>query len=138
MHDAGSDEVSQVVGLEVEPVAEGSVFSSSHLCSDGLVLLRLLLGALLPVHLGYDDWSVEVSVGALRLLDEFHEAVDYLAYFRVFVHSIYRRQCLKPFIHVAVVEWWSVALSLFLSGCYEEVVPAMSRVRLPCLPHALH
>ena len=128
MHDAGGDEVSQIVSLEVQAVAEGSVLARAHLSSDGFVLLGFILGGLLPVHLGYDDRSVEVSVGALRFAYQFHETVHDFAHLGVFVYCINGSECLKPFIHVTVVEWWSVAFSLLLAGGDEEIVPSVSFV----------
>ena len=147
MHQSCCYEVSKVVCLEVEAVAERPVLGGTHLCSHHGVVYLLLSGFLTCVllQLGkafvqfrYDYRCMYISVLALRLYDAANEPVHYLFQFRVLVYGIHRGNCLKPFVHVAVVEWGTVTASAFFACGNEKIVKTMRFVRLPCFPHALY
>ena len=137
VNDACCDEMSQVVGLEVQSVAESLVLLRSRCRSHDGVVVTVLLFLLFLVQLGNDDGRVDVAVFALRLHHATDEPVHDPFQLRVLVDGIDGGHRLQPLVHVAVVERRSVVFALHFTRGDEEVVETFALLGLPGGPHAL-
>ena len=75
MYDASGDEVTKIICLKVQLVAESAVRSLSHSCSHHGFVLAALLHLQALVQLSHNHRRVQVTVLTLRL---FHKFLIYL------------------------------------------------------------
>ena len=139
MDNACHNKVTKVVGLEVEAVLESRIVLRASGGADWAISpVGKAEGHSGGVSLLDDDGGMDIAIGALRFLDETDETVHDGVELSTVCHGIDRGNGFQPFVHVAVVEWRTVMLALRLACCHKEIVKALSFLRLPRLPHALH
>ena len=140
VRNTGHHQVTEVIGLEVQTVGEGSLLvGTTHLRTDSLLLMAVGMGIDTTVALVDNDRRMNIAILTLCLDHAGDKVIHNLVQLGILGHGIDRSHTLQPLVHIAIVERRTVMMPLTLTGSNLEVTQTVRKVGIaPNIPHVLH